>query len=77
MVRLGRSFVVVLPKDWVRGMELGKGDLLELTYNGMVHIRPEKEPVASAAEGTSLSGRARQLARPTGADEGGLVGADG
>jgi antitoxin component of MazEF toxin-antitoxin module len=42
VVQLHQSLAVVLPRDWTRGMEIAKGDFVELTYNGTVHIRPKR-----------------------------------
>jgi len=35
-IRLGKSLVVVLPKDWTRGQKIGPGDTLDVIYNGIV-----------------------------------------
>jgi len=42
VVQLNESLAVVLPRDWTRGMEISKGDVVELTYNGAVHVHPKK-----------------------------------
>ena len=43
VVQLHESLAVVLPKDWTRGMEIQKGDSLELTYYGEIRIRTPKD----------------------------------
>jgi hypothetical protein len=35
-MRVGNSLVVVLPKDWTRGQEIGPGDILDVVYDGVV-----------------------------------------
>lgn len=37
--RSGTGLVVVLPKDWTRGMGVEAGDLVNLVYNGHIEIR--------------------------------------
>ena len=37
--REGNSLVVVLPKDWTRGMDIEKGDEVEIVYDGEVRVR--------------------------------------
>ena len=37
-MRVGNSLVVVLPKDWTRGQEIGPGDTLDVIYNGIVEF---------------------------------------
>lgn len=46
VIRLGESFVAVLPRDWVRGHELDAGDELDVQYDGVV-----KFSVSKAKEG--------------------------
>lgn len=41
------SLVVVLPKDWVRGHGIERGDILEVCYDGVVTI---KAPCKSRSE---------------------------
>ncbi len=41
--RTGRSVVIVLPPDWLRGNALGPGDQVEIWYDGEVHIRPKRK----------------------------------
>lgn len=36
------SLVVVLPKDWVRGMKIQPGSTVEVVYNGVVTVKPVK-----------------------------------
>jgi len=38
VIKLGNSLAVVLPKDWTRGMDVEQGQLVEMVYNGEVHI---------------------------------------
>ncbi len=41
VMRMGpSSLVVVIPKDWTRGMELQAGDEVEILYNGRLVVRP-------------------------------------
>jgi hypothetical protein len=47
VVQLNESLAVILPRDWTRGMEIEKGDLVELTYNGAVHVRAIRPAAAS------------------------------
>lgn len=35
----GTSLVVTIPKDWVQGMELSRGDELEMFYDGEIRLR--------------------------------------
>lgn len=37
-MRVGNSLVVVLPKDWTRGQEIGPGDTLDVVYDGIVEF---------------------------------------
>lgn len=37
------SLYVALPKDWTRGMEIEKGDVVDIVYDGEVHIRKRLE----------------------------------
>jgi antitoxin component of MazEF toxin-antitoxin module len=41
-MRVGGSDVVVLPKDWLQGMELKTGDAVELIYDQDVRVRSVK-----------------------------------
>lgn len=41
--RDGGSHVVVLPPDWLRGQDIEPGDLVEIWYNGEVHVRPRRK----------------------------------
>lgn len=43
--RVGNSLVVVIPKDWARGMEVEPGDQLVMLYNGKIVL--EKPQAAS------------------------------
>jgi hypothetical protein len=47
VVQLNESLAIVLPRDWTRGMEIAKGDLVDLTYNGAVHVHPRKAAPAT------------------------------
>lgn len=47
VVQLNESLAVILPRDWTRGMEVRKGDLVDLTYNGSVHIRARRAETPS------------------------------
>lgn len=40
VMRLNRSLAIVLPKDWVRGMDIRAGSLVEIVYNGVVKVKP-------------------------------------
>ncbi len=40
----GPSLVVVLPKTWVDGMDIARGDRVELVFNGEIHIRKLEDP---------------------------------
>lgn len=40
--RSGTGLVLLIPKDWVRGMEIAAGDELELFYDG--ELRARKPP---------------------------------
>jgi hypothetical protein len=51
VVQLHESLAVVLPRDWTRGMEISKGDLVELTYNGVVRIQPKRPAIAPVGVG--------------------------
>ena len=43
LIQVGESFGVVLPRDWVRGMRVEKGDILTITYDAdSVRIRATK-----------------------------------
>jgi antitoxin component of MazEF toxin-antitoxin module len=56
-IRLGESLVVVLPKDWTRGNDLGPGDELSVEYNGLVKFRlpkPRPERPKIMQEGDSV-----------------------
>ncbi len=41
--RSGSGLVVVLPKDWLVGMGIEEGDLVDVVYNGSVEIRKIEE----------------------------------
>lgn len=71
--RLHQSLGLVLPIDWARGMGIGKGDLVEVTYNGTLNVRPLKDRDASNAGVVAPDVPARRPARPVETDEGGLV----
>jgi antitoxin component of MazEF toxin-antitoxin module len=40
----GTSLVVTIPKDWVQGMELSRGDELEMLYDGQIVLRKPETP---------------------------------
>jgi len=40
IVCVGDSLAVTLPPDWLRWNRLKAGDTVELTFNGVVKIRP-------------------------------------
>jgi antitoxin component of MazEF toxin-antitoxin module len=42
LVTVGDSLAVTLPPDWLRWNRLEAGDMVELTYNGEVQVRPLK-----------------------------------
>ncbi len=45
------SVVVVLPRDWARGNEIGPGDEVEITYDGSnVNIRRAGSPPKESGE---------------------------
>ena len=52
VIRLGNSLAVILPKDWTRGMEVERGQLIEMVYNGEVRIIaiPKEEAHDGAAK---------------------------
>lgn len=41
--RSGTGLVVVIPKDWCRGMGIEAGDFVDVVYNGSVEIRKLEE----------------------------------
>ncbi len=45
-MRHGPSLVVVIPKEWADGMQIAKGDHVELLYDGELRVRkiPEATP---------------------------------
>jgi hypothetical protein len=52
-IRLNRSMVAVLPKDWVRWNEIEPGDRLDIVYDGEVRVRvvkPRADRTAAEAE---------------------------
>ena len=38
LVRIGKSFGIVLPKDWVRGHDLQPGDRVSIEYDERVSV---------------------------------------
>lgn len=42
-----RSKAVILPKEWVDGTEIEKGDAVEVWYNGILFVIPEGYPEPS------------------------------
>ena len=50
-MRVGNSIVVVLPKDWTRGQEIGPGDTLDVAYDGIVEFSvPDSEDGGEGGE---------------------------
>jgi len=43
VVRINKSLLIVLPKDWTRGMGIEAGQEVDIIYNGEVHVRPKSE----------------------------------
>jgi len=43
VVKVGTSHMVVLPVDWCRYNQIEKGDLVEVTYDGVLEVAPPKE----------------------------------
>ena len=39
----GGSYFVFLPKIWVESLDLKRGDLMSLVFNGFVKVKPTKE----------------------------------
>jgi hypothetical protein len=59
-MRVGNSIVVVLPKDWTRGQEIGPGDTLDVAYNGIVEFSvPDAE--GGEEDGNNARGRKSNL----------------
>jgi hypothetical protein len=59
-MRVGNSIVVVLPKDWTRGQEIGPGDTLDVAYNGIVEFSvPDTE--GGEEDGSNARGRKSNL----------------
>ena len=69
------SLVMTLPRDWVRGVQLAKGDALDVTYDDeTVHVRPLRKKIASSA-GRNPGAPARRPAPLVETDEKGLADA--
>lgn len=47
----GGSYFVFLPKIWVESLELEKGDLMSLEFNGIVKVKPPSKLSAIKKEG--------------------------
>jgi len=43
VVKVGTSHMIVLPVDWVRYNEIKKGDLVDMTYDGILEIEPPQK----------------------------------
>jgi len=43
VVKVGTSHMIVLPVDWVRYNEIKKGDLVDMTYGGILEIEPPQK----------------------------------
>jgi antitoxin component of MazEF toxin-antitoxin module len=69
ILRSGGAMVVSLPPDWLRGNGLSAGDVVELTYDGIIRIRAPKKNAASGVEGRNLDAPARQPAQRADTDE--------
>jgi len=42
VVKVHKSYAVVLPVDWCRGNEINGGSEVEICYDGVVKISPRK-----------------------------------
>lgn len=42
--QVGGSYAVILPRDWIRGNEVEKGDTLTIEYDGAVIVKPPTPP---------------------------------
>lgn len=52
VVRLGDSYAIFLPRDWVRGNGIRKGSVVEIAYDEVLTVRaPMKAAGTVASDG--------------------------